>query len=358
MRRACTLAVLVSTLLVVAPAGAAVTQPKQPTSGPGGSAYAHAGVRVTSGGSGPDAWYAFEPTKPRPKSAPLAIITHGYYEFSGYGSLAGLIRHTVRKGSIVIYPRWQTAVATPCPGPIDIEPCMASALNGIRGALASLRDAAGRVQPKLDRASYFGFSFGGIITTNLVNRYKRLGLPRPAAVFLDDPHDGGLVTDTEYGLDETLEGIPSSTLLECHSGADGVFNDPSRLTPGALQADASCNALYPKLTTIPARNKDLVLTSTDTHGAPSLTSDHGVCAGGPGSANAYDWGFCWKTWDALRSCAATHTDCPYALGDTPQHRYIGTWSDGVPVIGLRIRERAPIRATPIPARQRRPAGRD
>ena len=47
-----------------------------------------------------------------------------------------LIRHTVRKGNIVIYPRWQTGIAVPCPGPFDIEPCMTSAVNGIRGALS------------------------------------------------------------------------------------------------------------------------------------------------------------------------------------------------------------------------------
>ncbi len=53
-------------------------------SGPGGSDYSHAGWRVSSGGSGADAWYAFEPARPRPRKAPLAIVMHGYYEFSGY----------------------------------------------------------------------------------------------------------------------------------------------------------------------------------------------------------------------------------------------------------------------------------
>ena len=63
---------------------------------------------------------------------------HGYTEYSGYESMRALIRHTVRKGSIVIYPRWQTDLVTPCPGPFDFEPCMRSAVNGIRGALAHL----------------------------------------------------------------------------------------------------------------------------------------------------------------------------------------------------------------------------
>src|SRR5262249_14509283 len=110
-----------------------ITQPPQPTSGPGGSDYSHGDWRVSSGGSGNDAWYVFEPIDPQPASAPLAIVMHGYFEFSGYAQMYEFIRHTVRKGTIVIYPRWQTDVANPCPGPFDIEPCMTSTVNGIRG---------------------------------------------------------------------------------------------------------------------------------------------------------------------------------------------------------------------------------
>ena len=96
---------------------------------------------------------------------------HGYGEYAGYNQMYEFIRHTVRKGSIVIYPRWQTNIATPCPGPINIEPCMKSSLRGIRGGLAYLRARPRtRVQPDLRRTSYFGFSFGGIITANLTNR--------------------------------------------------------------------------------------------------------------------------------------------------------------------------------------------
>ena len=120
-----------------------------------------------------------------------------------------LIRHTVRKGSIVIYPRWQTDIAIPCPGPFDIEPCMTSAVNGIRGALSYLRARPKqRVQPELGRTSYFGFSFGGIITANLANRYRTLHLPRPRAIFLEDPHDGGLNGFSEPAVDDSLVGHP------------------------------------------------------------------------------------------------------------------------------------------------------
>lgn len=336
-----------------------VQQPAQPASGPGGKDYPHAHYRVTSGGQGDDAWYVFEPVDPQPVSAPLAIILHGYFEYSGYSQMQLLIEHTVRKGNVVIYPRWQTSLVQPCAGPADIEPCMKSAINGIRGALGYLQSDMTRVQPQLDKASYFGFSFGGIITANLANRWQGLGMPEPKVVFLDDPDDGGYAGNNEPTLDPYLSGIPATTLFECHSGASGVFKETYVGTGGPATAegqprpDASCNTVFPRLTSIPARNKSLVMTSDDNHGSPALSSGHGVCA--RSTADAYAWGFCWKVWDALRSCASSGTDCQYALGDTPEHRYIGTWSDGVPVIGLKVQDEAPIRATPVPARKPAPA---
>jgi hypothetical protein len=312
------------------------TQPPQPDSGPGGSAYAHGDWRVGSGGSGNDAWYVFEPVDPAPRTAPVTVVMHGYFEYEGYDQFHEFIRHTVRTGSIVVYPRYQTDVAEPCPGPVDIEPCIASSVNGIRGALDYLEADPDRVQPDLDRASYFGFSFGGILTANLANRYAELGLPEPRVVFLDDPHDGGVAGDDEPALDDSLAGIPSSTLVLCHSSAEGVISE-------AGKDDASCNAVFPELDHIPAEDKSLVLTHPDRHGVPPLAAGHGVCIARPGEADAYDWGFCWKAWDALRTAAEDGTDREFALGDTPEQRATGVWSDGVAVAPLVVRDEAPIR---------------
>jgi hypothetical protein len=262
-----TTAVVVAVAVLVPVASAAVTQPPQPKSGPGGSDYSHAGWRVSSGGSGADAWYAFEPARARPRKAPLAIVMHGYYEYSGYDQMYELIRHTVRHGSIVIYPRWQTDVAVPCPGPIDIEPCITSAVDGIRGALSYLRTRPGRVQPQLGKTSYFGFSFGAIITANLANRYRSLHLPKPRAIFLEDPHDGGLVGFDEPALDDSLRGIPRTVKLQCHSGAEGVIGEPNK-------ADGSCNAIFAKLGHIPRGTRiscSLRATTTATAGFPRST---------------------------------------------------------------------------------------
>ena len=349
-------------LSMSAQAAAAPSQPRQPVKGPGGSQTVFRGVRAVTGGRGYDAWEILEPTRPTPPSAPLVIVMHGYYEFSGYNGNGALARHTALKGNVVIYPRWQIGTATPCPGPYNIEPCITSAVTAILNAIAYLHAHRHGVQPRLDQTSYFGFSFGGIITADMTSRWKALHLPKPRAIFLDDPHDGGLTGNTEPAVDPSLGGIPSTTKFICHAGADGVISMTN--TAGQSLANASCNAVFPKIDQIPVANKSIVLTSDDSHGRPALSAIHGVCAG-PGApdttpptgqypVDAFDWGFCWRSFDALRACALYGTDCRYALGNTPQNRYIGTWSDGIPIVGLKIQSQAPIRPLPTPNRQPAP----
>jgi hypothetical protein len=305
----------------------AATPPGQIKTGPGGKDYLHAGVRISQGGSGPNAFYVFEPTNPKPASAPLVIITHGYTEYAGYGMHKELIMHTVKKGNVVIYPRYQTGYATPCLGPLNSEACMNSATKGIQGGIKFLQSDSNRVQPELQNTSYFGFSYGGIITTNLTNRWASLNLPKPRAIFLDEPHDG----QVEAALDKDLSGIPATTLVQCHVGADGVIsNAPNN----------SCNTVFPRLGHIPEANKNLVMLYTDTHGKPQLSSKHGVSM--TPTLNTYDWRFVWKSFDAMRSCALADQDCEYGMGDTPEHRSNGSWSDGTPVKELKIQTVAPI----------------
>lgn len=312
---------------------AAPLQPAQAASGPGGQAYRHAEVRIGQGGSGANAFYVFEPMSPQPASAPLVVVTHGYFEFSGYQMHRDLILHTVRQGHVVIYPRWQTGVIFPCAGSYFSEGCMRSATHGILGGIAYLQADAKRVQPELDRTSYFGFSYGGIITANLTNRWARLGLPQPRAIFLDEPHDGGYAGPTEPALDKDLSGIPATALLQCHVGERGVISEKNK-------ALSSCNTLFPRLGHIPESRKNLVMAYTDSHGAPALSSAHGVSAST--QTDALDFHFVWKAFDAMRSCALQGQDCAFGMGDTPEHRFNGVWRDGVPVRPLKVQTTSPI----------------
>jgi hypothetical protein len=73
-----------------------------------------------------------------------------------------------------------------------------------------------------------------------------------------------------------------------------------------------------------------VLTEPDRHGEPALSSKHGVCTAFRDFADAYDWNFCWKVWDALRAAVASGASPEAAVADTPRHRSNGSWSDGRP----------------------------
>ena len=211
-----------------------------------------------------------------------------------------------------------------------------AAVNGIRGALSYLRSARDRVQPS-SRTSYFGFSFGGIITANLANRYRSLRLPEPKAIFLDDPHDGGLNGFGRARAGRLAGGDPVDGEAPMPHGRRRA-SSPSR-----ARADGSCNAVFPKLAHIPTKEQGPRADPRPTRTANRpLSSAHGVCTAQQGTADAYDWKFCWKVWDALRSCAYAGRACRYALGDTPQHRSIGSWSDGVPITRLKIQDVAPI----------------
>ena len=47
--------------------------------------------------------------------------------------------------------------------------------------------------------------------------------------------------------------------------------------------------------------------------------------------NALDYYGTWKLFDGLIDAAFTGKNRDYALGNTPQQRFMGLWSDGVPV---------------------------
>ena len=312
---------------------------------PGGSDYTHRAVRVSC------RWQrqpmpgtcSSRPGRGRRK-APLAVVMHGYGEFSGYASMSALIRHTVRKGSIAIYPRWQTGIATPCPGPVSTS-SRASTRRSTASAAPSPTSGRGRtrVQPQLAKTSYFGFSFGGIVTANLTNRYRKLHLPKPRAIFLDDPHDGALTGFGEPALDDSLSGIPSTREAGVPRPRRGrhLRAEPGR-TGRKLQ-----RGLPDAGTASRNRNKDLVLTHTDAPRQPAASRHpRGVRRRHtPASRQAQRLRLelLLEGLGRLRSCAYHGTDCRYALGNTRQHRSNGRWSDGVPVAPLKIQDAAPIR---------------
>ncbi|MEW5803451.1 MAG: hypothetical protein AB1847_15265 [bacterium] len=229
----------------------AANPPRQPSSGPGGSDYTHRSVRSSSHGFGALQYYIFEPDTPQPASAPLIVFTHGYGGTNPM-SYGAWIEHIVKKGNIVVYPKYQS---------------MTSMIGGSRqytsNCIKSVQDAlkvlqgSGHVKPDLDKCATVGHSYGGLLTVNIAALAQKSGIPVPKAVMSVEP---GISITMPL---EDLSSIPPETLLLTIVGdRDTVVGNRDarkifRLTPQ-----------------IPPENKDYVLMVSDRHGTPGLSATH------------------------------------------------------------------------------------
>lgn len=283
------------------------TAPLQAPSGPGGAAYAYGAVRETGYGSGNGEYWILEPDPVPLETLPVVVFHHGFGVMSTAPYLEWL-EHLVRRGAIVIYPRYHASLLTP---PATFT---ANALGAIQAALAELQNP-GHATPDLTRFAMTGHSYGAAISANIAALAATSGLPTIDALMIMQAGTGGNDTYEDYG------NIPAGTLLLCVVGEDDT-----------RAFDTVSLRIYREATAIPVSDKDFILVRTDTHGEPDLIADHQSPATGlflP--ANALDWYGTWKWFDALMDAAFFGTNRDAALGNTPAQRHMGTWSDGVAV---------------------------
>ena len=224
---------------------------------------------------------------------------HGYGEFTGYASMGALIRHTVRKGSVVIYPRWQTAIATPCPGPLDIEPCidLGDQRHPRRPRLPSLGPEPSAASDPSDQL------------LRLLLRRHRHGEPRqpvpepaPAEAAGDLPRRPARRRARRVRRARTRR-LPVGHPVDREARVPRPA--PRACSPSRARAD------WPGAATRSFRCWDRSRRGTRTSCSPTPTTTATdalapctVCAPqahrlpGFGKPNAYDWNFCWKVWDA------------------------------------------------------------
>jgi len=313
---------------------AQISQPAQPTSGPGGSSYTHGGVTIYdygTNGSGGDFWL-YEPNNPTPDSANVVVFIHGLGETNPklYGAF---IKHLVRKGNIVIYPRYQKDLNTSNTTFND------SCAYGILRALDTIQQT-GHVKGRIQNFFILGHSVGGILTANMTMLYQQYGLPKPLTAFSMQPGAAGF-------LSPDYSSFPADVMyLSMMSENDIVVGTG----PGTT--------LYNQTVNVPTSHKNLVHTYGDSHGSPAITATHFdplagdvafdngetnlfILASGSGPVDAFDFYCTWKLQDALMDCALHNQNCEYAFGDTPEQHGMGNWSDGTPVRILEITPAAP-----------------
>ena len=326
------------------------TPPSQPQTGPGGKQYIHTGVVKNRYGKGGEEYWIFEPDAPKPRTAPLIVFLHGWGGMNPlyYGAW---IDHLVKRGNIVVYPRYQANLLTPMK---DFTP---NALIAVTNAIERLQSERGHVRPDLNKFATVGHSAGGLLAANIAALADESRLPRVRAVMSVEPG----ITEAPISIPlADLRKIPSDTLLLAVAGdQDGLVRD------------TDAKRIYYESTRIPADNKDFITLVSDTHGAPNLLAGHRAPTaldksydsgeGFTGAAgtdrigdapqisrrvrpetmmvNALDYYGTWKLFDALCDAAFNNKNREYALGNTPQQRFMGLWSDGVPVKELKVTDK-------------------
>ena len=125
--------------------------------------------------------------------------------------------------------------------------------------------------------------------------------------------------------------IPASTLLLTVVGEDD-----------RIARDEFAKLIFRGTPQIPAENKNYIFVRTDRHGAPALVADHRAPVATSlwqRTVNALDYCGYWRLFDALTDAAFYGKNREFALGNTPQQRFMGQWSDGVPVKELTVTDR-------------------
>lgn len=308
----------------------AQSPPAQPLMGPGGANYVHSSVIQTNSTSlfTADGYWLFEPDQPKPDSADVVIFNHGWgvYNPGPYGKW---IQHLVRKGNIVIFPKYQQNDGT------FFSTYTPNAATGIIDAINELQTNVNSVKPRMNHIGMIGHSFGGVITANLAIEYNAYGVPKPDCFMLCEPGPGA--TTGHLSTYSNMETDYKSLIIV---GEDDI-----------IVGKAFGKMIYDS-TNIPANHKNYIIQYADspptieaTHNEPlsaDIAYDGGTVATVIAAAyatskiDAVDFYCYWKLADALLSCTFYGTNCEYAFGDTPEQRFMGNWSDGSSATELEI----------------------
>jgi len=342
-----------------AAANAAPTPPAQPATGPGGADYTYARVASHSSGDDGDDVTVFWPEKSAGASLPVIVFAHGWGALKPEHYL-GWIHHLVRRGAIVLYPRYQDNLRTPS------ERFTPNAVTGVKRGLDWLARQKDAPHADLARLATVGHSAGGVLAANLVVALPAAGLPVPRAAFCVEPAvieraNGPLVPLAD------LAKIPAATLLLTLSG------DADKLV-----GDTGARRIYETATAVPADNKDWLELRSDDHGAPALVATHRAPAAPlpgytppqreepkgfirkrmaekakerlaergldldastqePPVTDTLDYYGTWRLFDALCAAAFENKLRDVALGGGPAQLDMGKWSDGTPAKPLQRR---------------------
>jgi|YelNatPaOPRAMG01_1025707.scaffolds.fasta_scaffold01455_13 hypothetical protein len=312
----------------------AQTQPLQPTAGYGSNNYKFKTVIKINCDDGSKGFWLYLPENPHPDSAAVVVFNHSYgaYNPMCYGAW---INHLVRRGNIVIFPRYQKNLLGQ---PSEYTANDAAAI--IR-AIDTLHAHRFYTQPELDNLFIAGHSFGGVIAANLASEYSKYFLPKPKGIFLACPGTEGYDSGRISSYSDIDSSIKMIIIIEHDdNNVDSSF---------ALELFNTSKLISPS-------NKNLIYHFADNRGKPAITSsnseptslDRSFDSGERGFVNtltvlssktdATDYYCYWKLLDALIDCASNGKGCSTAFGNTDKQKFMGMWQEtNIPVRPLEVK---------------------
>lgn len=340
----------------------AQAQPAQSTADiPGGSGgYKHGGITQNKYGSGDGEYWIFEPADSKPVSAPVIVFIHGWGGMSPniYG---GWIEHLVKRGNIVIYPRYQENLRT------NTHTFSDNAIAATKAALQELQQG-NHVKAQLDKFAVVGHSVGGILSANLAATAQANGLPKVRAFMSIEPGKTWTRAERISVPLADLSAIPKDTLMLT------VIGDQDRLAK-----DIDAKKIFNGASQVPLDNKDFITMVSDDHGTPPVAATHfapasrvnlvedetraqgflaqrirerllarqssntseedsqaDVESSSPSGVDVLDYNGLWKLFDGLTDAAFFGKNRQYALGNTPEQTSLGSWNDGVAIKPMKV----------------------
>ena len=220
-----------------------------------------------------------------------------------------------------------------------------------------LQTERGHVRPDLTKFAVVGHSVGGLLAANVSALASESGLPQVRAVMSVEP---GIAEPPINIPLADLKKVPAETLLLALAGDQDT-----------LVRDTDAKRIYYESSRVSASNKDFITLVSDAHGTPALQASHRAptaldksydngedtsrsAADGPNpvgglpshqnrmppssrrslpettAVNALDFYGTWKLFDGLCDAAFYGKNREYALGNTPQQRFMGVWSEVCP----------------------------
>lgn len=298
------------------------TEPVQPSSGPGGKDYRFEEVLMEDFAQKKDGYWLFSPKDFKEEAKQVVVFLHGYGAYNPmiYG---GWIEHIVKKGNLVIFPRYQKNVISPGP-----KKFTSLAAIGIRAGIEQLKSRG--VLSETHDLYIAAHSYGGVIASGLANNPQDFNLPSPKAMLLCSPGTGpfkGGVLDSYEGIDPNMKIVTMVALHDHVVGDKFAFHlyenskqvkqfDLIRQLPdsfGDLFLSAHHNECY------------AMLRDFDT-GVRNVTAKRALRVA---STDAIDFNGYWKIFDALMDCSANNEYCDLATGGGEKQLSLGAWKDEI-----------------------------